>query len=205
MDERVFLILHGWGGNKPEHWQEHLYARLSEANVPVYYPEMPRPDAPQPSDWLAAIRKELVSIMRNYPEWPLTVVAHSLGCIAWMHLVGGCAAAPDQIADRVLLVAPPYILAQAPPPDAPETVGEFFPPPVYMSAMHMVARETVLVASDNDDYATYDQSCGYAAAMNIPIYKLAGAGHISPYYGYGEWPWVLDWCLGRAQLPPQPR
>ena len=24
MANDVFLILHGWGGNKPAHWQEHL-------------------------------------------------------------------------------------------------------------------------------------------------------------------------------------
>jgi predicted alpha/beta hydrolase family esterase len=204
MDDRVFLILHGWGGNKPEHWQEHLYTQLTQAGALVHYPQMPTPETPELSAWLACLRRELGIIARHYSELPLTVLAHSLGCISWMHLVGGIAAAPDHLADRVLLVAPPYILPQAPPPDAPETINQFFPPPLYQSAMHTVARETVLIASDNDDYATWDQSCGYAAALNEPIHCLKGAGHISPYYGYGEWPWVFDWCVGKADFPPQP-
>ena len=33
MAENVFLILHGWGGNKPEHWQEHLNSKLKEAGA----------------------------------------------------------------------------------------------------------------------------------------------------------------------------
>ena len=78
MDERVFLILHGWGGNKPEHWQEYLYTQLTEAGCPVHYPFMPSPESPQLSDWLAAICNEMGKIARHYPQLPLTVVAHSL-------------------------------------------------------------------------------------------------------------------------------
>ena len=45
----VFLILHGWGGNKPAHWQEHLAAKLIEAGADVRYPKMPDPMAPDPA------------------------------------------------------------------------------------------------------------------------------------------------------------
>ena len=62
-----------------------------------------------------------------------------------------------------------------------------------------------MVASDNDDYATYEQTDAYAKRLGVTLYKLEGAGHISPYWGYGEWPWVLEWCLRRAELPPLPR
>jgi predicted alpha/beta hydrolase family esterase len=138
----VFLILHGWGGNKPAHWQEHLVTGL-EATGPQ--------------------------------------------------------------ADRVLLVAPPYVIREIPPLDAPPGAAEFFPPPLDKAGIAALGRETVLVASDTDDYATFDQSSAYAEGLGIPIQKLAGAGHISPYYGYGEWPWVLEWALRRASLPPQPK
>ena len=97
MDDRVILILHGWGGNKPEHWQEHLYTRLTQENVPVHYPEMPNPTAPDCYAWLNCVRTELMKIGRHYPEVPLTVVAHSLGCITWMHVIGGLAAAPEPL------------------------------------------------------------------------------------------------------------
>jgi predicted alpha/beta hydrolase family esterase len=151
------------------------------------------------------VREELATIATQSPGAALTVLAHSMGSITWMHLAAANGAEGKQIADRVLLVAPPYILPQAPPPDAPSSVVAFFPPPLVPAAIRAAARQTVLVASDTDDYATFDQSSGYAAQLEVPIHLLKGAGHISPYYGYGEWPWVLEWCLGRADLPPQPK
>jgi predicted alpha/beta hydrolase family esterase len=197
----VFLILHGWGGNKPAHWQEHLVTGLEAAGQEVRYPKMPDPMAPDPDAWMAALHEALAEIPADAT---LTVLAHSLGAINWMRH----AAMPDRTgpqADRVLLVAPPYVIREIPPLDAPPGAAEFFPPPLDKAGIAALGRETVLVASDTDDYATFDQSSAYAEGLGIPIQKLAGAGHISPYYGYGEWPWVLEWALRRASLPPQPK
>jgi hypothetical protein len=77
-------------------------------------------------------------------------------------------------------------------------VEGFFPPPMDAAAIARAAGETHIIATDTDDYATFEQSKAYADRLRIPIHLLAGAGHISPYWGYGEWPWVRDWCLGRA-------
>ena len=205
MADDVFLILHGWGGNKPEHWQEHLYRQLTEAGANVHYPKMPDPTAPNRDAWLGRLQETLQEIASRSPGAPLTVLAHSLGSITWMHYAAGRSGSDRPIAERVLLVAPPYLLPQALPPDAPPEVAAFFPPPLNPAGIRATARETVLVASDTDDFATFDQTGGYAARLEIPLHLLKGAGHISPYYGYGEWPWVLDWCLYRAVLPPQPR
>jgi predicted alpha/beta hydrolase family esterase len=196
----IFLILHGWGGNKPEHWQEHLVRSLEAAEQDVRYPKMPDPMAPQPQAWMAALQEELTEIPTDSM---LTVLAHSLGAINWMHLAAW-PQRPGPKADRVLLVAPPYVLREAPPLDAPPGAADFFPPPFSPEGIASLARETTLIASDTDDYATFDQSAAYAARLNIPIEKLPGGGHISPYYGYGEWPWVLEWTMRRATLPPQP-
>jgi hypothetical protein len=197
----TILILHGWGGNKPAHWQEHLAAALQTAGATVHYPKFPEPGAPDLQAWLSRLDEAVAQIA--HPGPPLTVVCHSLGAITWMHYAKR--APRPQFADRVLLVAPPYVVPEAPPSDAPPGVEGFFPPPLDPGALAYAACETHLVASDTDDYATFDQSKAYADRLQIPIHLLKGAGHISPYYGYGEWPWVLDWCLRRAALPPQPR
>ena len=97
----------------------------------------------------------------------------------------------------------PYVLPEAPPLDAPPGVSAFFPPPFDPAALTAIAAQTTIIATDTDDYATFDQSTGLAAKAGVPIELLKGGGHISPYYGYGEWPWVLEWCLRRADLPPQ--
>jgi len=205
MPEDVFLILHGWGGNKPEHWQEHLNKTLTEAGATVYYPKMPNPAAPDQGAWLETLQRELASIAAQSPDAPITVLAHSMGSINWMHFAAANGMNGKRVAERVLLVAPPYIMPQAMPLDAPASVAGFFPPPFDPAGIKASAGETILIASDTDDYATFDQSSGYAAKLDIPIHLLKGAGHISPYYGYGEWPWVADWCLRRAELPPVPR
>jgi predicted alpha/beta hydrolase family esterase len=200
-DTDVFLILHGWGGNKPAHWQEHLYTALTAAGATVHYPKMPDPMNPQPAAWLARLEEELVAIGAGKK---LTVVTHSLGAINWLHYAASGKAA-GQVADRVLLVAPPYVIREIPPTDAPPGANDFFPPPLDAAGVARVARETHFIASDTDDYATFEQTKAYADRLNVPIHLLKGAGHISPYWGYGEWPWITEWCLGRAELPPQPR
>ncbi len=203
MADDVFLILHGWGGNKPAHWQEHLAAKLKEAGKTVFYPKMPDPASPLLAPWQQTLQAELAMIQLQHPDANLTVLTHSMGAINWMHFAAQFSG-QKPAAERVLLIAPPYILPAAMPLDAPESVAEFFPPAFNPAGIKAAALQTVLIASDTDDYATFDQSAGYAAKLGIPIEKLPGGGHISPYYGYGEWPWVLDWCLRKADLPPQP-
>jgi uncharacterized protein len=195
----ITLILHGWGGNKPAHWQEHLYNALAEAGAAVRYPKMPDPTAPHLESWIDAITLELSTISDNAR---LSVVAHSLGAISWMHVASRSNAL---LAERVLLVAPPYVIREVPPLDAPAGTEGFFPPPLDPNAIARAAGHTAIVASNNDDYATYDQTAAYADRLKIDIFKLEGAGHISPYWGYGEWPWITEWCLRRSGLPPMPR
>jgi predicted alpha/beta hydrolase family esterase len=195
----VTLILHGWGGNKPEHWQEHLYKALSEAGAAVRYPKLPDPTAPSFAAWLPAIKTELEQIS---DKSHLTVVAHSLGAISWLHLA---ATSTGRLAERVLLVAPPYVVREIPPLDAPPGIEGFFPPPLDAKRVAEAAEKTVIVGGDNDDYATFDQMSAYAGRLGIDIYKLEGGGHISPYWGYGAWPWVHEWCLRKTELPPLPK
>lgn len=196
---RSVLILHGWGGNKPEHWQELAASALVGAGMTVHYPRMPEPAAPSLGNWLARLREE-AQVIGDDPT--LTVLCHSLGAITWMHYA---ASVSGRVADRVLLVAPPYVMPAIPPIDAPAGVASFFPPPMDAAAIARAAAHTIVVASDNDDYATFEQARTYAQRLQVPAHLLAGAGHISPYWGYGEWPWVVEWCLGRAGLPPRPR
>lgn len=204
MAEEVFLILHGWGGNKPAHWQEHLVTKLQEVGKRVFYPKMPEPMAPNLEAWQARLQEELDTIAKEAAGATVTVLAHSLGCINWIHFSARRGDNAPTLADRVLLVAPPYVMPEAPPLDAPPGVTGFFPPPFQPSTLKASSKETTLVASDTDDYATLDQSTGVAAKLDVPIQVLKGGGHISPYYGYGEWPWVLEWALRRADFPPQP-
>ncbi len=199
-----FLILHGWGGSKPAHWQEWLAGKLTAAGHTVLAPKMADPTNPDPDAWMALIHKALGTVPKDAD---LTVLTHSMGAVNWMRHAAMSQDAgfqrPGPVAARVLLVAPPYVVPEILPLDLVGTAA-FFPPVLSPAGLKAVGRETVLIASDTDDYATFDQSAAYAAGLGLDLQKLPNSGHISPYYGYGEWPWVLDWCLGRAGLPPLP-
>jgi uncharacterized protein len=200
----LFLILHGWGGNKPAHWQEHLAAKLIEAGKTVVYPKMPVPTAPNLEDWQACLASTIDEIREKHAGAEVTVLAHSLGCINWI-IYTAAHPVDAPIASRVLLVAPPYVVPEIPPIDVPPGVTRFFPPPTAPASLLSACENTVIIASDNDDYATVDQTAGLALKLGVTMHVLHKAGHISPYYGYGEWPWVYSWCVGDADLPPQPK
>jgi hypothetical protein len=163
---------------------------------------MPEPTAPNLEAWQARLKEELATLPTDQP---ITVLCHSLGCINWMHYAATLTAPATPFADRVLLVAPPYVIPEIPPSDAPPGVPGFFPPPLSPEGITFASNETCVIATDSDDYATFEQSKAYTDRLQIPIYLLEKAGHISPYWGYGEWQWVIDWCLRRADLPPQPK
>lgn len=191
----VFLILHGTGGNAPGHWQDYLADALQAAGKDVRYPRLPGADVPRLKNWMPALEAELNSIDTVDR---LTVLAHSRSCILWLHYAAAHAETqPRIVADRVLLVAPPYVVAE------PDGAQPFFPVSLSAEGIANAARSTAIIASDDDEFAAYEDAEDYASALSIPIYKLTSSGHISPTYGYGEWPWILGWCLGQAGFPPE--
>jgi predicted alpha/beta hydrolase family esterase len=175
----VFLILHGWQGSGPDHWQTWLAGRLRERGETVRYPDLPDPGAPRLDAWLAALRDELAAC----PEPPV-VVCHSLACLLWAHQ------APTARADRVLLVTPPCPVS--PIPDA----ASFYPTPLDHAAVQASARELRVVATDNDPYCPAGADRSFANPLGLPCDVLEGAGHVNPEAGFGPWPAVEAWCYG---------
>lgn len=197
MSSKTVLIVHGWGGNKAEHWQEWLYKELQTAGVDVRYPKFPNPAAPHLASWLIHMHQAVQDLPS--PD-EVTVLCHSLGAITWMHY---STAAEHQIADRVLLVAPPCVSPLVPPADTPPGIASFFPPQLDGDCIRRAARETAIICGEGDCYGTEDQIKAYSDRLAIPMYMLEQAGHVSPYWGYGAWPWVRDWTLGKAGFPPE--
>jgi predicted alpha/beta hydrolase family esterase len=170
---RSFLILHGYLGSGPDHWQTWLAGRLRDAGETVAYPDLPAPERPQLAEW----RTALDAVMAGLPARP-TVVAHSLACLLWLHHGAGAA--------RVLLVAPPSRAG------APEPLHSWFPAPLDRALGN--AR---LVISDDDPYCP--EGAG-AYPLGIPVDVLPGAGHVNPEAGFGPWPAVEAWCYGASAI-----
>ncbi len=170
-----FLVLHGLGGSGPGHWQTWLTERLRASGHDVRYPAFPDPDEPRLDAWLEALGAE------RAPEGGEVVLAHSLGCLLWLHHRGDRGGARAQ---RALLVAPPGpSAARTTPPNA-----GFIPVP------HSGDEGVRWVSSDDDPYCPE----GIKGLYTGPSDVLEGAGHVNEEAGYGPWPLAERWALGRA-------
>lgn len=195
--DRRFLVLHGWENRRPvEHWEWWLTDALRGRGEQVLYPQFPEPDRPVLADWLDLLAGEWAQLGAG----ERVVVAHSLGCLLWLHAAARGLAGPP--ADRVLLVAPPSPGVTAGIPAIAGFVAALEPGAVAASAR----TRTRLVASDADGYSTEGTAAAlYGEPLGLDAETLPGAGHLTVEDGYGPWPAVLDWCLDAStRFSPPP-
>lgn len=161
------LILPGWQGSGPTHWQMqwvrlHGYA-VVEQNDWLH---------PLRGDWLARLDEMVIDA-----PGPLVLVAHSLGCI----LVAAWASFSRHTA-RVrgaLLVAPGDV-------EAPEMRDRF--PGWTPIVRQPLPFKSILVGSQNDPYCHVDRAQALAQDWRAQWLDLGLAGHINADSSLGDWP-----------------
>jgi len=184
------LIIHGWTNHRPHgHWQRNLAAALREQGHLVSYPQLPNADQPILDEWLEVLAAELEQFdeVASRASEPLIVLAHSLGCVAWMQLADR--GLLKQPADRVLLVAPPE-----PAPISP--VPSFVMDMSDGRAERMIkgsAREVTLVGSDADVWQPSGIQAGVGDMIGLEAVVVHGAKHFSTLDGFNQWQGVIDW------------
>ncbi len=197
MTSQRFLVLHGLTNRRPEgHWERRLTAALRRAGHIVVYPQLPDTDSPDLTTWLDLLDAEL-AILAEAGDAPLTVVAHSLGAVTWLHAVArGLAVHPD----RVLLVAPagPEDLAEAAPAFALRP-ADGSPTADQVAAS---AGSTLLVWSGDDQWCAEGVDVVFGEPLGIPVVVVPGGGHLALGDGYGDWPDVVAWALGGSAAWP---
>ena len=116
----MFLILHGYMGSGPDHWQRWLAGRLRAKGERVARPDLPDPEHPRRAAWRAAFADTI--------EDGATVIAHSLACLVWLDHCADpvCPARPE----RVLLVAPPSRAGAPDDPYCPEDAALLYGAPL---------------------------------------------------------------------------
>ncbi len=176
----MIVIVHGYDGSGPGHWQRWLEAELRGCGTPVMFPDLPDPTAPRKDTWVSALA-EAVGKARGAA---ITFVCHSLGCWAIDHLL---AERGPLGARAALLVAPPspHLLF--------EPTESFFPPPRRAAAWAPLAARTLVVGSDNDEFTSAEELQDIARALSAACRIIPGAGHINLASGYGPWPFALEW------------
>ncbi len=180
----AFLILHGLEGSGAEHWQTWLAGRLRDRGLEVRYPTLPEAGNPRLERWLEALDGELAGL----PAAETTVLCHSLGSLLWLHRA---AQRRGPAVARALLVSP----AQ-PDEDDPQSPG-FRPVPLDRDGVAAAAVETRLVCSTTDPWCPPETSRRIGESIGVEIDWLEDAGHVNTDAGFGPWPAVEAWALGR--------
>lgn len=175
----TYLLLHGYGGTHPEHWQGYLSNHLEDRNAHVLYPDLPNPNEPNLTEWLNHLEDQL----ENVDPSTLVVAAHSLGCTLWLHYL---ATHPNIRPQKVFLVSPPLNDCGI------EEIASFFPLPNL--DLTDQADHTQIIGSDNDNFILEGEFHTLAKNLGIPLKILPGAGHInSPVHG--DWEWINKECF----------
>lgn len=182
----MIVLVYGYDGSGPGHWQRWLEEQLREQQVPVCFPGLSDPVEPKKDRWVY----ELAAVVAA-TETPVTFVAHSLGCWAVDHFLNEHGSSNVHAA---LLVAPPspHLLF--------DPVESFLPPPRNRQAWAPIAANSLFVNSNDDDFATSNEIAAIAADLGARYELLANAGHINADSGYGPWPFALEW-VRRSQDP----
>lgn len=186
------LIIHGWTNRRPVgHWQRSLAATLRDQGHLVSYPQLPNPDQPLLDEWLEVLTAELDQFdeVASRASEPLIVLAHSLGCVAWMHLADR--GLLKQPADRVLLVAPPEPAPISPVPSFVMDLSDGRAERVVKGS----AREVTLVGSDADVWQPSGIQAGVGDMIGLEAVVVPGAKHFSTLDGFTQWQGVIDWVL----------
>lgn len=176
--QKTTLIVPGYHGSGPLHWQTWMEAQLPAARrvrgIDWESPVLAR--------WASAVRDEIDAAA--HPVW---LVAHSFGCLA---SVVAAAERPQKVAG-LLLVAPadperfaPLGLRDLAPPGTVSIAGWIPDSPLDCPAM--------VVASSNDPWVGFDTASAWAERWGAGLIRLDQAGHINVDSGFGPWPLGLQ-------------
>lgn len=181
--EAEILIVPGYTNSGPEHWQSRWQNKLGSAR------RVEQADWAKPvrEDWVQRVVEEVAAATK-----PVVLVAHSLGVATAIH------AAPhfgNKIAGA-FLVAPPDVANLDIRPKHLTTFGPYPREPL--------AFPSLVVASRNDPFGTYEHADDIAAAWGALLLDAGEAGHINTESGHGPWPegtMVFAQFLSRLKAP----
>ena len=187
MKPRNVLILPGWQGSGPDHWQSrwertHGYTRVEQHDWM----------RPLRGDWIARLEDLLLSC-----DEPAVLVAHSLGCL---HAAAWAAHSRNtHLVKAALLVAPPDVERE----DVRPLLPSWSP-----IALQKLPFKTVLLASSNDPFCAPERARQFAAAWGVECVDAGPRGHLNAESGLGDWPQAHEQLLQLmrdASADPSPR
>jgi len=191
MKANQILLLPGWQGSGPDHWQS-LWGEQFGYQVVEQHDWL----RPLRGDWIARLEDVVLSV-----DAPVVLVAHSLGC--------QLAAAWAQISKNTARVKGALLVA---PGDAEREQLRSILPSWSPLALDRLPFKTTLVLSSDDPYCTPERATLFASAWGADLVAIGAAGHINADSGLGDWPpgqallqaVILDSSVDRSIFPLAP-
>ncbi|MBK0371147.1 RBBP9/YdeN family alpha/beta hydrolase [Flavobacterium agrisoli] len=167
MHKPNLVILAGLGDSGEMHWQTH-WQQLYPNTIKVIQENW---DLPQREDWIQNLNNNISKLKQ-----PTILVAHSLAVSLVMHwntrysnpfIVGALLVAPADV-DSVI--------------HTPDCIRNFAPMP-----MNKLPFPSVVVASQNDPYASFERKKDFALAWGSDFVDVGHKGHINSETNLGNW------------------
>lgn len=162
------LIIPGWSGSGPDHWQTRWASKLSTARVV------------EQEDWYKPARdawaNRIVAAVRAATR-PVVLVGHSAGVSAVAHAAEHLK--PREVAGA-FLVAPASERAKR---AVPGMAADF-----VTDRLEKLPFPAVLISSTTDPYCTQEEARALAEAWGAEFVDAGDSGHINSESGHGPWP-----------------
>ena len=166
------LVLPGWQGSGPLHWQSRWEALYGDVRV-----EQSDWMHPLHGDWMMRLDEAIGELESTEESHAIALVAHSLGC----HLVSAWAAHSRKTARvrAALLVAPPDVER-----DELRAALHSFTPIVRQR----LPFPALAVISDDDPFCEPARAHAMAADWGCRTLDAGSRGHLNSASGLGDWP-----------------
>ncbi|AWN22110.1 alpha/beta hydrolase [Deinococcus irradiatisoli] len=162
----TLIFVPGLGSSGPQHWQTLWQGKFGGVRV-----EQDDWNAPTPESWAARLHEVIEATLGD-----LLLVAHSAGVLTVAAYAQRYASSPR--VSGALLVAPPDVERA----DMPQEVY-----PLRAVPLAALPFPALVVASENDPYATFERAAELAEAWEAELVTVGEAGHINVESGHGEW------------------
>jgi uncharacterized protein len=164
------LIIPGLHGSGPDHWQT-LWCR---SDTECRMVDLGFWDHPDRLVWISRLDRAVAMAPSR-----VVLVAHSLGCHAVAWWAAEASVARLEKVSGAMLVAPPDVDR----PDVEPLLLPFAPtPPLFLPF------RSILVASRNDSYASFERSAWMARRWGSDLVDVGHLGHVNVASGIGDWP-----------------